>query len=216
MVNMYFNMLYVNSIRWHPSLFNVLAIVTSLLLSTGAMYNQGFAYGCIGFGSLTGVCWFLQMVFGIISKLFPNWVAYYLVPGLALIGIGLGFMAIGFARRKPQSLVLKSILSIMSGAFYAAFATEQILSWGAVRQGNWIRAVAAVIYITYIVLTSVAYFSFFKKDEVKEPYPCEIPRRYTRSGVKSSKTKNNNVMPSPGQGAPPMQDPSMANPAQAN
>lgn len=134
----------------------------------------------------------------------PNWVSL-LTLGLGIVGVMIGFQAIWFAKRKPQSLVIKSVLSILSGAYFISWCVQQLLGWYGYYYTENLAWVAIFVYIIYITISSIAYCTFFKNDRVVEPFPCEIPRRYTRGKTTASKMKHNNVMPSPGAPGPQLQ-----------
>lgn len=178
----------------HAALYNVLGIISCLIIGICARYNQGFGYASIGFCAFVGFYWAAQLFCQLSGIYFPIIFAV-IVYALGCVGAIVGLFMISRSKGRPQSLMGRNVLMVFAGGYAFSWLLGQVMVFFVhTYTPYWI---SFVLYVLYVIGNFFMLLNCLKGGKIKDPYPCEIPRRYARGRAKASAKKNEVQMTNP-------------------
>jgi len=107
-----------------------------------------------------------------------------IVYALGFIGVLLSFIALNKAKGRPQNMMMKTVMNVMSGAYMFSWSIGSLIVYFLYDNSAYIAA--ASCYLFYVIVTGVSICCFLKNQRITNPYTCEVPRRYGKSDKKHS------------------------------
>ena len=162
-VDVVFAIAYMHQYYIHPTVWFIVSIITFILVGICCKFNQSFGYAAMGFSSLVGLFWFVQLIlqlFGVHLTAVYSIVFY----GVGFLGAFIGVLMILRSKGRPQSLLGRNILMVFAGAYAFSWLIGQILVFFIHTMAPYY--ICVILYVVYLITTFLCIFGCLKRQKI--------------------------------------------------